>query len=98
MTRVVNLNRNPECDIYIGRRSTTVGPWGNKYTHVPSSVPGTVLVGSRLEAVMRHKADVLADSEMVAKIKSELKDKTLGCWCKPKLCHGDIYAQIADEQ
>ena len=26
----------------------------------------------------------------------ELKDKTLGRWCKPELCHGDILAQIAD--
>jgi hypothetical protein len=26
----------------------------------------------------------------------ELKDKTLGCWCKPELCHDDILAQIAD--
>ena len=33
----------------------------------------------------------------------ELRDKVLGCWCKPKSCHGDIlirkihqYDQIVD--
>jgi hypothetical protein len=25
-----------------------------------------------------------------------LKDKTLGCWCKPKACHGDIIAAYLD--
>jgi hypothetical protein len=24
----------------------------------------------------------------------ELKDKTLGCWCKPEKCHGDVLAEI----
>ena len=26
----------------------------------------------------------------------ELKDKTLACWCKPKACHGDVLAKLAD--
>jgi hypothetical protein len=26
----------------------------------------------------------------------ELKDKTLGCWCKPEKCHGDVLAALAD--
>ena len=26
----------------------------------------------------------------------ELKDKVLGCWCKPLACHGDVLADIAD--
>ena len=24
----------------------------------------------------------------------ELKDKTLGCWCKPEKCHGDVLAEF----
>jgi hypothetical protein len=27
---------------------------------------------------------------------SELKGKTLICFCKPSLCHGDVLAEIAD--
>jgi hypothetical protein len=26
----------------------------------------------------------------------ELKGKTLGCFCKPLACHGDVLAYIAD--
>lgn len=27
----------------------------------------------------------------------ELKGKTLGCFCKPLSCHGDILVRLADE-
>ena len=26
----------------------------------------------------------------------ELKGKTLGCWCKPNNCHGDILIELAN--
>ena len=32
-----------------------------------------------------------------AESRSELKGKTLGCWCKPKKCHGDILLEIAND-
>ena len=25
-----------------------------------------------------------------------LKGKRLACWCKPKACHGDVLAKLAD--
>jgi hypothetical protein len=28
----------------------------------------------------------------------ELQGKRLGCWCKPKDCHGDFLAECADRQ
>ncbi len=28
----------------------------------------------------------------------ELKDKTLGCWCKPDKCHGDILCKLVQEK
>ena len=27
----------------------------------------------------------------------ELKDKVLGCYCKPKRCHGDFLAKLANK-
>ena len=27
----------------------------------------------------------------------ELRDKTLGCWCKPERCHGDILVELLDK-
>ena len=26
----------------------------------------------------------------------ELKVKTLGCWCKPKTCHGDVLVELVN--
>ena len=34
--------------------------------------------------------------ELLELIPAELKDKRLGCWCKPEKCHGDILVEIAD--
>ena len=36
-----------------------------------------------------QQTDLLADLH-------ELKGKTLGCWCKPRWCHGDVLAELAD--
>jgi len=33
--------------------------------------------------------------ELIAAI-PELKGKVLGCWCKPKACHGNFLAELAD--
>ncbi len=29
---------------------------------------------------------------------NELKGKTLGCWCKPFECHGDVLCKLLSEQ
>lgn len=81
---------------YVGRNPEGVGDWGNRYSHKPSRVPGTVLVESREEAVIMHRADTLNDPELIRRIKSELKDRTLACWCDPLSCHAHTYADIAD--
>jgi hypothetical protein len=39
---------------------------------------------------------VLNKPELLKLIPIELKDKILGCWCKPLACHGDVLAEIAD--
>jgi len=27
----------------------------------------------------------------------KLRGKILGCWCKPKACHGDVIIELLDE-
>ena len=27
----------------------------------------------------------------------ELEGKTLGCWCKPKTCHGDVLVELVND-
>jgi hypothetical protein len=106
MTTVINITtqrnayyhaRKAGTYVYIGRHPHSLGPWGNKYTHVlKTAVPGVVRVKNREEAVRRHREDMLADPVMMKKIREELKDKVLGCWCHPLSCHGQTYAAIAN--
>lgn len=63
------------------------GEWGNYETR-----PGM----TQSKAVAAHKARVLADPELIAKIQRELRGKDLVCNCKPKACHGDILLALAN--
>lgn len=73
-------------DVYIGRP----GPWGNKYRIGPD--------GTRAEVIAKHRADVENNPELMAKIRRELRGKVLGCYCAPLACHGDVLAEIANEE
>ena len=54
-------NRNTKSRKTTGGRRVFCGrpsKWGNKYTHLPN-IPGTELVGSRVEAVVFFRRDLL---------------------------------------
>jgi len=89
-TRVVN-KRFQEYDVYIGRGSK----WGNPYTHIKGKTKAQFLVESREKAVEEYKDWILEQPKLMADLQ-ELKGKTLGCWCKPKACHGDILSELAN--
>ncbi len=91
-TRVVHC-RKSEFDIYIGRPSK----WGNKFTH-RGGIKGTTVVSSRLKAIAKFREWLLTQPELMKQAKDELRGKVLGCWCKPKACHGDVLAEIADRE
>ena len=40
--------------------------------------------------------EYLTNQPILLKQIPELKNKVLGCWCKPEACHGDILAELAD--
>ena len=84
MANVVHCKRD-EYDVYIGRP----GPWGN-----PFSI-GTD--GTREEVVEKYAEWLLSQPDLVEKARRELNGKVLGCWCAPKLCHGDILVEIANK-
>ena len=83
--KVVHCKRSPY-DVYIGRP----GPFGNPFEIGKD--------GTREEVVEKYAEWVLTQPELLAIIKTELKGKVLGCWCAPKLCHGDILIEIVNEQ
>ena len=49
----------------------------------------------RQEVIHLIAKEYLANSGLLDQI-HELKDKILGCWCKPLPCHGDILAELAN--
>jgi hypothetical protein len=72
-------------DVYIGRPSK----WGNPF------VIGCD--GTRDDVIARYEAWLLEQPELVAAL-PELAGKTLGCWCAPRACHGDVLARLANVQ
>ena len=87
--RVVHCKRE-EFDVYIGRGSR----WGNPYSHKVGTLAEHV-VESRTEAIQKFEEYLLSNEELMASL-PDLKGKILGCWCKPKSCHGDILLRYAN--
>lgn len=80
---VVHCKREP-FDVYIGRPSR----WGN-----PFSIGRD---GTRAEVIAKYEAWIVTQPELLAAL-PDLAGKTLGCWCSPLACHGDVLARLADE-
>ena len=85
MTTVVNLKYD-EYDVYIGRGSILGNPF-------------TVKQYGRKKAIQKYKEYLLAkinSNEISKEYLRSLKDKKLGCYCKPLDCHGDIIKEVVD--
>ena len=81
--RVVHCKKEPY-DIYIGRPSK----WGNPFIIGKD--------GDRAEVIDKYKKWIREQPELINAL-HELKDKTLGCWCKPESCHGDVLIELIEE-
>lgn len=80
---VVNI-RTQKCDLYIGR----VSIWGNPF-----------LIGrhgTREEVIQKYEVWVRNQPDLMEKVKT-LLGKTLGCYCSPEPCHGDILKKLCQE-
>ena len=93
-TTVVNKNKS-KYDVYIGRGSK----WGNPYTHLNlDSSKAKYKVKTRKEAIEKYKEYLLiGDGKYLLDDLHELENKSLGCYCKPKSCHGDILAALCNK-
>jgi hypothetical protein len=83
MTRVVHCKKE-KYDVYIGRPSK----WGNPFTIGKD--------GTREEVIKKYEIWIRTQPNLLKDL-HELKDKILGCWCKPNNCHGDILARMINE-
>ena len=86
MTTVVNIKTDPY-DVYIGR----AGKGQDGYFGNPCKD------GTREENIAEFKEyfhyRMAYDATFRHRVITELKDKRLGCFCKPLPCHGDIIAE-----
>ena len=87
--KVVHCKKEP-FDVYVGRGSK----WGNPYSHKEGTLAEQV-VGSRSVAIRKYEEYLLSNKDLMESL-PDLKGKTLGCWCKPKSCHGDILLKYAN--
>ncbi len=71
-------------DVYIGRPSK----WGNDFKVGRD--------GTRAQVIARYEAWLATQPELLAAL-PELAGKTLGCWCAPAPCHGEVLARLAAE-
>lgn len=95
---VVHCRRAPY-DVYVGRgrdpETGEPGEWGNPFSHRRSRVPGVIVVSSVEEAIERYRRHLWAEirsGRLPFDRLAELAGKTLGCWCAPGPCHGEVLA------
>ena len=81
-TLVVNKYKE-DFDVYIGRPSK----WGNPYE--------IGIDGTRAQVIEKYRRYVLRHPKLLASVR-ELKGKRLGCFCKPKACHGDVLVELIE--
>jgi len=99
MIKVVNkhTHKPTKNDIYIGRGSSL----GNKWSSKESSKDYVVKTDSREESVRKYKnwflkkvsereKKVMESLRKILKREQETGEVNLVCYCKPKLCHGDV--------
>ena len=53
--------------------------------------------GTRENVIEKYRQYLLNNKELMNDLK-ELKGKVLGCWCFLKPCHGDVLAELANNE
>ena len=81
-TKVVN-KKTSSFDVHIGRGSK----WGNPFRMKSENQRGEVIEKYEEYARQKFSKDELA----------VLVGKRLGCFCKPRKCHGDILVKLIEE-
>ena len=82
MTTVANKFYQ-QYDVYIGRPSK----WGNPFVIGKD--------GDRNEVIQMYREWIVKQPHLMAAL-PELKNKTLGCFCHPAACHGDVLAELVN--
>jgi hypothetical protein len=87
LCKVVNKYKEPYT-VYIDRGSK----WGNPYSHLDGT-KAKYKVNSREEAIESYRSWLWNEIKLGNITKEDLLSldgQVLGCYCKPKSCHGDV--------
>jgi hypothetical protein len=82
--------------VYIGNRirfhpqKYPQSKWGNPYAKYLKRL-------GRDKVIKMYREYIMNEPELMKLIPLELRDKRLGCWCKPLPCHGGLLAELADK-
>jgi hypothetical protein len=76
--------------------SVTESDFIHKSIHNQSGVILIVSRNTEEKAIQLYREKLLASPLLLSQL-HELKDKTLGCWCKPDKCHGDVLIELIDK-
>ena len=83
MTTIVNKYKD-QYDVYIGRGSK----WGNPFRIGDH--------GDREDVIEQYREWIQTQPILLNSLE-ELRNKRLGCFCKPKACHGDVLLELLGE-
>ena len=91
--KVVNCCKE-KYDVYIGRP----GKWANPFVleGYKETCDKNLIVQTRRQALEKYIEWFYKQPNLLKQAMQELKGKTLGCWCKPDLCHGDFLVQLVN--
>lgn len=91
LTTVVNI-KTSKCDVYIGRPSVYGNPFKIGYDYK------TKTTLTRDDVIRKYKKWLYKpeQSKLRKQAIRELPGKSLGCFCKPLACHGDVLADLVN--
>lgn len=102
-TQVVNV-RQESADVYIGRGTQgriPSNPGERGYFGNPFVLRDSSDKAERVRVLEEYRAwflDRVAQDSVFREAVLKLKGKRIGCFCKPRECHGDVIAEWLEAQ
>jgi len=91
--KIVNIKSGDPYDIYIGRANKTYGLAESKWAN-----PFVVGKDGTREEVIDKYREWISMQPALLKGLEELRNKTLGCWCFPEKCHGEVLIDLLNSK
>jgi len=85
-------HKKDDYDVFIARPSK----WGCPFSY-KTGTRAEFILPSRKEAIEAYREWITnGDGKHLLSDLHELQGKTLGCWCHPRACHGDVLVELVN--